>query len=306
MARSRIAVSGAIYLPKGRHPSAAGRLSRGRTVRQGTADVCAPSWMERGTRDTDYLNAWLGQGSAVVASYQGLGTPAAILDGGAAGGLERARQRAVGAPGVSAIGERGRRQPRGVACRAVRYGAGPALRAGSEDQGDGRDRSGRPLYAASRSTAPALLFLLLHKFQAIESAFRPSDYLTEAGGARLRRRRHRRAFGPAPAVPLDPLLKAWPDHAKVPAVEDWPTLHFTHPLFIGTGLTEISPVLPAVQSPTAAAAPARAGAEKSSRSAALRPSAGRSTRRWWRFVAGKLFAGRPVAGRRALKPPPTN
>jgi pimeloyl-ACP methyl ester carboxylesterase len=42
----------------------------------GIADKCAPSWAGRSQRDVDYLNYWLGQGYAVVASdYQGLGTP---------------------------------------------------------------------------------------------------------------------------------------------------------------------------------------------------------------------------------------
>ena len=42
----------------------------------GIADVCAPSWTPRSQRDIDYLNAWLAQGYAIVATdYQGLGTP---------------------------------------------------------------------------------------------------------------------------------------------------------------------------------------------------------------------------------------
>jgi hypothetical protein len=41
----------------------------------GIADVCAPSWAGRSERDITYLNHWLDQGYAVVASdYQGLGT----------------------------------------------------------------------------------------------------------------------------------------------------------------------------------------------------------------------------------------
>jgi hypothetical protein len=42
----------------------------------GIADVCAPSWAGRSEPDITYLNHWLDQGYAVVASdYQGLGTP---------------------------------------------------------------------------------------------------------------------------------------------------------------------------------------------------------------------------------------
>ena len=162
-----------------------------------------------------------------------------------------------------------------------------------------------PLYAASRRTT-ALLFLLLHKFQAMDPAFRPSDYLTEAG-ERGYAAAASTCVRPGPAVPLDPLLKAWPDHAKVPAVEDWPTLHFTHPLFIGTGLADTAG-LPAVQYATAAAA-CRAGAivemhyyPGQDHGGAVNASLVDSLP----FVA-KLFAGQPVAGNcGTLKPPPTN
>jgi alkylhydroperoxidase/carboxymuconolactone decarboxylase family protein YurZ len=42
----------------------------------GIADICAPSWQARSYRDVRYLNEWLSQGFAVVATdYQGLGTP---------------------------------------------------------------------------------------------------------------------------------------------------------------------------------------------------------------------------------------
>lgn len=44
----------------------------------GIADVCAPSFAGRGDRDTRYLDYWLDQGYAIVATdYQGLGTPGA-------------------------------------------------------------------------------------------------------------------------------------------------------------------------------------------------------------------------------------
>ena len=44
----------------------------------GIADICAPSWQARSYRDVRYLNEWLSQGFAIVATdYQGLGTPGA-------------------------------------------------------------------------------------------------------------------------------------------------------------------------------------------------------------------------------------
>ena len=145
--KSPIAVSGAIYLPKGTPPAGGWPIVAWAHGTTGTADVCAPSWMERGTRDTDYLNAWLAAGlCGRRVRLSGPGHPwRTSLDGGAAGGLERARQRAVSAPAhfrnwrtrSSSSGSRRGRMPR---CPPRGW---PRVRPDPEDQGDGRDRSGR-------------------------------------------------------------------------------------------------------------------------------------------------------------------
>lgn len=73
---SPIAVSGALFLPKGEAPKGGWPLMAWAHGTVGVADVCAPSWTKRSDRDARYLNYWLGQGYAVVASdYQGLGVP---------------------------------------------------------------------------------------------------------------------------------------------------------------------------------------------------------------------------------------
>jgi acetyl esterase/lipase len=73
---SQIAVSGALYLPKGAPPEGGWPLMAWAHGTVGIADVCAPSWAGRSERDITYLNHWLDQGYAIVASdYQGLGTP---------------------------------------------------------------------------------------------------------------------------------------------------------------------------------------------------------------------------------------
>ena len=83
-----------------------------------------------------------------------------------------------------------------------------------------------------------LLFLVLHKFQALDPAFQPSDYLTDAG---------KRGFAAAitscplpgdPTIPFDDVLKVMPDRAKTEAMEEYPTLRFAQPVFIGTGLAD--------------------------------------------------------------------
>ena len=72
---SPIAVSGALYLPRGAPPEGGWPLLAWAHGTVGIADVCAPSWAGRSERDITYLNHWLDQGYAVVASdYQGLGT----------------------------------------------------------------------------------------------------------------------------------------------------------------------------------------------------------------------------------------
>jgi dipeptidyl aminopeptidase/acylaminoacyl peptidase len=74
-----VAVSGAVFLPKGAAPAAGWPIVAWAHGTVGIADACAPSWRGRSQRDVAYLNAWLEQGYAVVATdYQGLGTPGGI------------------------------------------------------------------------------------------------------------------------------------------------------------------------------------------------------------------------------------
>ena len=70
-----IAVSGEIFFPKARMPAGGWPVVAWEHGTTGIADVCAPSWRGFSTRDKTYLNRWLDEGFAVVATdYQGLGT----------------------------------------------------------------------------------------------------------------------------------------------------------------------------------------------------------------------------------------
>jgi pimeloyl-ACP methyl ester carboxylesterase len=74
--KTPIAVSGALFVPKGQAPAGGWPLLAWAHGTVGVADICAPSFAGRSQRDITYLNFWLSQGYAVVASdYQGLGTP---------------------------------------------------------------------------------------------------------------------------------------------------------------------------------------------------------------------------------------
>lgn len=74
--RERIVVSGALYFPKGEAPAGGWPIVAWAHGTVGVADVCAPSWGGNAPDRQRYMDAWLKQGYAVVASdYQGLGTP---------------------------------------------------------------------------------------------------------------------------------------------------------------------------------------------------------------------------------------
>lgn len=71
-----VAVSGALFIPKGKPPAGGWSLLNWAHGTTGIADICAPSRLPRSKRDAAYLGAWLRAGYAVAASdYQGLGTP---------------------------------------------------------------------------------------------------------------------------------------------------------------------------------------------------------------------------------------
>jgi dienelactone hydrolase len=71
-----VAVSGTVYLPKGTPPAGGWPLVAWAHGTLGVADICAPSWAGHKPRDATYLERWLENGFAVVATdYQGLGGP---------------------------------------------------------------------------------------------------------------------------------------------------------------------------------------------------------------------------------------
>lgn len=74
--KAPIVVSGAVFIPKGQAPKGGWPVVSWGHGTFGGADICAHSWHARSYRDVRYLNTWLEQGFAVVASdYQGIGVP---------------------------------------------------------------------------------------------------------------------------------------------------------------------------------------------------------------------------------------
>jgi pimeloyl-ACP methyl ester carboxylesterase len=73
---SPVAVSGAVFWPKGMPPADGWPLLAWSHGTVGIADLCAPSSNGRSARDVRYLSHWLSEGYAIVATdYEGLGTP---------------------------------------------------------------------------------------------------------------------------------------------------------------------------------------------------------------------------------------
>ncbi len=71
-----VPVSGTLYFPQGKPPPGGWPLVAWAHGTLGIADSCAPSWTGHTPRDASYINKWLQQGFAVVATdYQGLGGP---------------------------------------------------------------------------------------------------------------------------------------------------------------------------------------------------------------------------------------
>jgi hypothetical protein len=74
--RTPIVVSAAYYEPKGDPPADGWPVLAWAHGTTGLADICAPSIRTRYLFEIKYLDAWLAQGFAIVATdYQGLGTP---------------------------------------------------------------------------------------------------------------------------------------------------------------------------------------------------------------------------------------
>lgn len=72
----RAVSSSAVFLPKGDAPAGGWPVIAWAHGTTGLGDDCAPSTLPRSERDTVYLDHWLEQGYAIVATdYAGLGTP---------------------------------------------------------------------------------------------------------------------------------------------------------------------------------------------------------------------------------------
>jgi pimeloyl-ACP methyl ester carboxylesterase len=244
--KTPITASGAVFIPNGAAPAGGWPIIAWAHGTTGVADVCAPSWAPRSKRDTDYLNAWLVQGYAVVAAdYQGLGTPGghpwmsmrpegwSVLDSvRAALGAFPQLANAVVIVGQS----QGGHAALSAALLAKTYA--PAINIkGTVATGVPSPQSFARL---ARQGSGTVLLLMLYRSMAIDQAFRPSEYLTEAGQLLFEAAGRTCPQPGAPPVGVETLFKRTPEVLIASLAAPYPTLRFDHPVLIGAGLDDKS------------------------------------------------------------------
>lgn len=253
-----VAVSGALFVPKGPAPAGGWPLMAWAHGTVGSADRCAPSLNQRSPRDTRYLNHWLEQGYAIVATdYQGLGTP-----GLHPYGLTRPLAYGV-LDSIRAVGA----APVNVSKRAVVFGQSQGGRAAFATAVMAKDyapdvevvgvvATGTPyasaraqghspeLENARRSVVPTFAYNLLRlsTVALLDPSFVPADYLAERALPAFRASQDECLHAIEQRVVADGLtfnnsFKRSPKAAldRVGREAAYPTLKTDIPVFLGTG-----------------------------------------------------------------------
>ncbi|MGU9819193.1 alpha/beta hydrolase [Pseudomonas sp. LF135] len=253
-----VAVSGALFVPKGPAPAGGWPLMAWAHGTVGSADRCAPSLNQRSPRDTRYLNDWLEQGYAIVATdYQGLGTP-----GLHPYGLTRPLAYGV-LDSIRAVGA----APVNVSRRAVVFGQSQGGRAAFATAVMAKDyapdvevvgvvATGTPyasaraqghspeLENARRSVVPTFAYNLLRlsTVALLDPSFVPADYLAERALPAFRASQDECLHAIEQRVVADGLtfnnsFKRSPKAAldRVGREAAYPTLKTDIPVFLGTG-----------------------------------------------------------------------
>lgn len=253
-----VAVSGALFVPKGPAPAGGWPLMAWAHGTVGSADRCAPSLNQRSPRDTRYLNHWLEQGYAIDATdYQGLGTP-----GLHPYGLTRPLAYGV-LDSIRAVGA----APVNVSRRAVVFGQSQGGRAAFATAVMAKDyapdvevvgvvATGTPyasaraqghspeLENARRSVVPTFAYNLLRlsTVALLDPSFVPADYLAERALPAFRASQDECLHAIEQRVVADGLtfnnsFKRSPKAAldRVGREAAYPTLKTDIPVFLGTG-----------------------------------------------------------------------
>jgi len=263
--KTPISVSGAIYFPKGTAPAGGWPIIAWAHGTTGIADVCAQSWAQRSQRDIDYLNAWLEQGYAIVATdYQGLGTPGphpwhvtkaegwSVLDN------VRAALKAFPelANSVVIVGQsQGAHAALSATLLAKEYAPDIKLRGtvatGVSIYSPFAPPTKAPQVAVPQHTGGGLNgvtpLLNLYTLMVLDPAFNASEYVSDAAKpvfdlARTACLTDLEQEADRNHVTAENVLKKSPDEAAARAAsyERYPTPRFAQPVFIGSGLADVT------------------------------------------------------------------
>jgi dienelactone hydrolase len=270
---ARVVTSAAIFLPKGTPPTGGWPLIAWAHGKVGTNDACAPSRNPRGERDAEYLNAWLAQGYAVVAAdYIGLGTAGghawmgvpfegyAVLDSirAATNGFKDVSEDVVivgqsqgGHAAISATAL----QPQYAPDIRLKATVATGVPGSYPFLPDSKPTDPIAPWAFAPGNTHGINPRAIASYLAIApDAFNPDDYLTDEAKKTIAASRvgcgapvARPASASLQGRPSDWLRKSLDEWAaKMVAYERYPTLRFSKPLFVGTGLSDTT-VLPKYQ-----------------------------------------------------------
>lgn len=253
-----VPVTAALFIPKGTPPAGGWPLIAWAHGTVGIGDDCAPSRNPRSARDRTYLDHWLGEGYAIVATdYQGLGGPGPhpYLNSRAAAYSTLDAVRAV-LGGDFGLANKvllvGQSQGAGAAFATAGYAADYA----PDVNVRGTIATGLPNLAVAGATsggdgdkADRLIAYLLYIASAaeqIDPRYDPTAVLTDRAMPLYRRAADTCVVDMFGAVVEAGLTRAnsfktdfWRAYAPMLTHAGYPTLHIATPVFIGTGAEDV-------------------------------------------------------------------
>jgi secretory lipase len=255
-----IPVSGTLYLPKRAAPQGGWPLVAWAHGTLGVSDRCAPSWSRHRPRDGEYINNWLEQGFAVVATdYQGLGGPGPhpYLNWEAEGRsvLDAARAALGQSNGqiANTIIITGQSQGSGASLGATRLAPSYApdlnikasIATGIISAFPPADKKPSSEQSFARSVPPQLTILMMIGGALGDDAIKPDDLVTEVGKPMLQAAREGCNAELAQVVRSNGLTLANslkdPEIAdRLSAIIDMSPVRMPVPVFLATGLADKS------------------------------------------------------------------
>lgn len=253
-----VPVTAALFIPKGTPPAGGWPLIAWAHGTVGIGDDCAPSRNPRSARDRTYLDHWLGEGYAIVATdYQGLGGPGPhpYLNSRAAAYSTLDAVRAV-LGGDFGLANKvllvGQSQGAGAAFATAGYAADYA----PDVNVRGTIATGLPNLAVAGATSGgdgdkvdrliAYLLYIASAAEQIDPRYDPTAVLTDRAMPLYRRAADTCVVDMFGAVVEAGLTRAnsfktdfWRAYAPMLTHAGYPTLHIATPVFIGTGAEDV-------------------------------------------------------------------